>query len=117
MKFIVDAQLPRKVAHLFQRAGYDALHTLDLPAKNATSDEEIIVLAEQEDRVVITKDADFVETFILHRRPPKLVVITTGNISNGELEALVNLVLPALILVLTTNTYVEISRTQLIIHV
>jgi predicted nuclease of predicted toxin-antitoxin system len=31
MKFIVDAQLPRKLALWLQSQGFDALHTLDLP--------------------------------------------------------------------------------------
>ncbi len=33
MKFIIDAQLPRRLAHFLQNLGYDAIHTLDLPQK------------------------------------------------------------------------------------
>ena len=31
MKFLVDAQLPRRFANWLNEAGQDALHTLDLP--------------------------------------------------------------------------------------
>jgi predicted nuclease of predicted toxin-antitoxin system len=41
MKFIVDAQLPRKVAKWLTEAGYDCIHTLYLPAQNATQDREL----------------------------------------------------------------------------
>jgi len=41
MKFLVDAQLPRRLVKRFREAGFDAIHTLDLPMGNRTSDAEI----------------------------------------------------------------------------
>ena len=38
MKFLIDAQLPQKLVGWLQEKGHDAIHTLDLPRKNATSD-------------------------------------------------------------------------------
>jgi predicted nuclease of predicted toxin-antitoxin system len=38
MKFIVDAQLPRRLARFLQDSGFDAIHTLDLPQQNTTPD-------------------------------------------------------------------------------
>jgi predicted nuclease of predicted toxin-antitoxin system len=116
MKFIVDAQLPRRLALLLRSAGHDALHTLDLPQKNLTPDTEIINIAERESRIVITKDADFVETFILSRRPEKMIIVATGNISNAELEAIFTTILPDIIAALETNSYLEVTRRALIIH-
>ncbi|MGL5892041.1 MAG: DUF5615 family PIN-like protein [Bacteroidia bacterium] len=46
MKFIVDAQLPKKIALMLVDEGFDAIHTLDLPQKNHTSDKEIALLAD-----------------------------------------------------------------------
>jgi predicted nuclease of predicted toxin-antitoxin system len=63
MKFIVDAQLPRRLARDLTAAGHDVIHTLDLPLQNRTSDSEIVALASKESRIVITKDSDFVATF------------------------------------------------------
>ena len=42
MKFLVDAQLPIRLARLLQMSGYDVIHTRDLPGQNATTDSEII---------------------------------------------------------------------------
>lgn len=47
MKFLVDAQLPRRFAGWLTDAGYDALHTLDMPLKNRTPDREIVSRAMQ----------------------------------------------------------------------
>ena len=88
MKFIVDAQLPRRLAKFLQIAGYDALHTLDLPEQNATPDFSINALSIAEERIVIRKDSDFVDSFLTIRQPYKLLLISTGNIKNSELEAL-----------------------------
>jgi predicted nuclease of predicted toxin-antitoxin system len=45
MKFIVDAQLPRRLARFLEASGYDAIHTLDLPEQNATADSTINALS------------------------------------------------------------------------
>jgi predicted nuclease of predicted toxin-antitoxin system len=49
MNFLVDAQLPRRVAIWLTAGGCDAIHTLDMPNQNRTSDEEIVLRAEWED--------------------------------------------------------------------
>ena len=54
MKFLVDAQLPVRLARFLQSAGYDTIHTKDLPKQNATSDLEINTLSLDESRIVIT---------------------------------------------------------------
>ena len=82
MKFIVDAQLPRRLAQQLAASGHEVTHTLDLPLGNRTPDEDVLALAIQEGRVVVTKDSDFVTSFLLHGTQPKLLLISTGNISN-----------------------------------
>jgi predicted nuclease of predicted toxin-antitoxin system len=88
MKFLVDAQLPRRLVFCLRGAGHDPLHTLDLPHGNRTPDAEILALAARDGRIVVTKNADFVDSFLLSHAPPKLLLISTGNIRNSELEAL-----------------------------
>src|SRR5687768_13896443 len=78
MKFLVDAQLPRRLVSRFRESGHDALHTLDLSNGNRTTDTEINDLSEREQRVVVTKDADFVNSFHLTGKPYKLLLISTG---------------------------------------
>jgi predicted nuclease of predicted toxin-antitoxin system len=45
MRFIVDAQLPRRMAYWLAARGHDVLHTLDLADGNRTPDVAIIALA------------------------------------------------------------------------
>jgi|SRR5579872_110957 len=116
MRFIVDAQLPRRLAALLRAEGHDALHTLDLPGANRTSDAEIVRLASDEDRVVITKDADFIDSHLLRGKPPNLLLISTGNISNRELEALIVPLLPTIVSEFDAHGLIELSRSALIVH-
>ncbi len=117
MRFLVDAQLPRRLAFRLRDAGHDALHTLDLPAGNHTPDVVIAEVAARDGRVVVTKDADFVNSFLLSHEPPKLLLISTGNIRNSELEALFIAELSAIVTAFVVYDYVELTRTALIIHV
>jgi predicted nuclease of predicted toxin-antitoxin system len=64
MKFLVDAQLPLRLARRLNEAGHDAIHTLDLPEGNRTPDSEINRISILEQRVVVTKDVDFVSPFL-----------------------------------------------------
>jgi len=116
MKFLVDAQLPRRLCELLVQHGYDAHHTLDLAEGNRTSDQRINEISQQEQRVVVTKDADFVESFLILKTPYKLLLISTGNISNNELNTLFTKNLPTIASALTQYDYVELSRTALIGH-
>ena len=88
MRLLFDAQLPRRLVYRLREAGHDALHTLDLPDGNRTTDEEIIRRSVEERRIVVTKDADFVDAFLVRDVPHKLLLLATGNIRNSELEAL-----------------------------
>ena len=117
MNFVIDAQLPRRLALHLRSAGHDAIHTLDLPGGNRTTDREILALADREDRVVVTKDADFVTSFVVAQQPRRLLLISTGNITNAALEALILPNLPAIIHALRTHDFVEVTRTVLVIHV
>jgi len=116
VKFLVDAHLPRRLVHRLRQAGHDAVHTLDLPQGNRTTDAEINEIVAREQRVVVTKDADFVNSFIISRRPAKLLLVSTGNITNADLEVLVVAALPAIEAAFQTHDYVEFGRTALIVH-
>ena len=92
------------------------MHTKDLPLKNATSDAYINDLSMREQRVVITKDADFVETFLLHQIPYKLLLVSTGNIKNSELESLFQASFQQIIDLLQDCNYLELGREEIIVH-
>jgi predicted nuclease of predicted toxin-antitoxin system len=52
MRFVVDAQLPKRLARWLAARGHDALHTLDLAGGNRTSDAAITEFACRDDRIV-----------------------------------------------------------------
>ena len=54
MKFLVDTQLPRRLAKWLAGQGCDALHTLDLPQANASTDDEVTDFAYRDGRAVVT---------------------------------------------------------------
>jgi len=42
MKFLIDAQLPKRLAAELKQAGFEATHTLELPEGNRTTDQALI---------------------------------------------------------------------------
>ena len=116
MKFMVDAQLPARLARELAALGHDTRHTLELPLGNRTSDGEIAALTEREARVPITKDSDFVTTFLLHGRPPKLLLLATGNISNDALVRLLVANLATLERSFEWHHFIELNSTTITIH-
>ena len=89
-RYSVDAQLPSRLARHLNDAGHDAILTLDLPEQNRTTDAELSRVADVEDRIVISKDSDFRDSHLLSGSPARLLVVTTGNITNRDLLVLID---------------------------
>ena len=64
MRFLVDAQLPKPLSDFLQTVGHDSVHTLDLPDGNRTSGDEINRISVEQERVLVSKDTDFVDSLI-----------------------------------------------------
>ena len=92
---------------------FEAFHLL---LGNRTTDAAINKLSEREGYVVVTKDSDFVNSFLLSRRPYKLLLISTGNISNAELEVLFMSNLERIAEGFDTLDFIELDRKALIFH-
>jgi predicted nuclease of predicted toxin-antitoxin system len=58
LKLLLDQGLPLSTAALLRQAGIDALHTAEIEMATA-ADHEILARGLQEDRVIVTLDADF----------------------------------------------------------
>ena len=100
-----------------REAGHEAVHTLDLPLGNRTPDSFINELSIREEYVVVTKDADFVNSFLLHQRPYKLLLVSTGNIRNSELESLFISNLASIAAGFDSFDFIELNREAVIFHV
>jgi predicted nuclease of predicted toxin-antitoxin system len=116
LKFLIDAQLPKRMADWLALLGHDAKHTLDLPSANRTTDTVVIATADAEARTVVTKDADFVDRFIIHRTPASLLLISTGNISNQRLRALLEISIHDLVREFETAAFIELGPAGLIVR-
>lgn len=116
MKFLIDAQLPRRLSRWLSESGHEAIHTFDLPLGNRTPDEQINELAFNEEYVVISKDADFVNSHLLLQRPPKLLLISTGNIRNVELMTLFTASAERIADGFKRFSFIELNRGSVIFH-
>jgi predicted nuclease of predicted toxin-antitoxin system len=116
VKFLIDAQLPRSLSDFFKSEGYDSIHTIELPKANDTHDNEILKICLHENRIVVSKDADFLQSFLVNKSPEKLILVKTGNIRNEELIALFKLNLEYICLSIKENDLIEINKTDIIIH-
>jgi predicted nuclease of predicted toxin-antitoxin system len=110
VKFLIDAQLPARLAELLRRAGHDVLHTIELPEGNRSTDSQVAQRADTDGRVVVTKDQDFRDGHLLSRSPRQLLVVTTGNITNDGLLALFELHLGAIVAAFGEADFVELSQ-------
>ena len=116
MKFLIDAQLPQRLSIELKQSGFEATHTLELPDGNRTSDQALIELSISLQAILVTKDSDFVQSFLLKREPWKLLLISTGNIGNDELITLFQQNITQLVDAFKTFDFVELNRANLICH-
>jgi predicted nuclease of predicted toxin-antitoxin system len=116
MKFLVDANLPFKLAVNLRDRGFDTLHTDDLPNKERTTDKEIRKVSIDQDRIVITKDTDFLDSHLIQGIPSKLLLITTGNIINKDLISLIEKYFETAIQLFEIYDLIEINNEEIISH-
>jgi predicted nuclease of predicted toxin-antitoxin system len=110
MRFLIDAHLPPSLRAVFQAAGHDAIHTLDLPDRNASRDGLLNEVSATEMRVVVTKDTDFYYSHLLHGRPWKLVLVRTGNMGLKATRLMFETHLPAIEAALQSCTLIELDQ-------
>ena len=116
MMFLVDAMLPRRLARKLVALGHEAIHTLDLPAGNQTPDADLIAIADHERRILVTKDADFVSSYLVRGCPHRLLLVSTGNMDNNDLERCVLAHLVTIVEALVDGGFVELTAGGLAVH-
>jgi predicted nuclease of predicted toxin-antitoxin system len=116
MRFLVDANLPFKLTVTLRNLGFDVIHTDNLPNKEHTTDREIRDISMEEDRIVISKDSDFLDSHLIIGVPKKFLYISTGNIINRELFDLVENNIDQIKELFVTYNLIELNNEELIIH-
>ena len=115
MKFLIDAQLPARLAEFLSGAGHDALHTRELPDGNRSTDSQIARRADADERVVVTKDQDFREAHLLTGAPRQLLVVATGNVTNDVLLSIFEHHLDAIVSALVDADFVQLTEEALVL--
>jgi len=114
MRFYIDAHLPSSLKDVFAKLGHEAIHTTDLIEGNETQDQEIISLAGN-DGVVISKDEDFYQSYLLYGKPPKFVYVKVGNMRLKALKELFKRVAPKLAEHLQQYDLLELHADKIIV--
>jgi predicted nuclease of predicted toxin-antitoxin system len=86
VNFLVDAQLPPALARWIASQGHQATHVFDIGLQ-AAADPVIWKRARSGNTVILSKDEDFVDPWLLSDESVQLVWIRKGNCSNRALLA------------------------------
>jgi predicted nuclease of predicted toxin-antitoxin system len=86
VNFLVDAQLPPALARWIANQGHQAAHVFELGFHTA-NDPVIWERARTGPFVIVSKDEDFVDHWLLSDQPVALVWVRKGNCSNRALLA------------------------------
>ena len=116
MKFIIDANLPYKLSIYLKSKKYDVIHTDDLPNKEKSTDDEIRKVSLDQNRIIITKDTDFLDSHLLQNIPPKLLIVTTGNIVNKLLLKIFYDYFDKIVSLFKSYKLIEINSEEVIAH-
>lgn len=84
MRFLIDAQLPPRLAEWLRAKGHDSEHVGEIIGLKAT-DRDIIERAAAQNLVIVTKDADF--QGLIEKPPPQIIWVRLGNVTNRVLFA------------------------------
>ena len=86
MRFLIDAQLPPRLARRLADLGHEASHVADLSLVAAT-DREIWNAASERDAILVTKDQDFAVARAAAGEGPPVIWVRLGNTDNETLIA------------------------------
>ena len=85
MKFLCDVHISIKLTKHINNQGFECTHINTILDKWFTTDSTIAKFSDLNDFILITKDFDFKNSFLVQKSPKKLIKINLGNISNTQL--------------------------------
>ncbi|WP_395045252.1 DUF5615 family PIN-like protein [Flavobacterium sp.] len=71
MKFLCDVHISFKLVNAIKNLGFDCIHVNSILDKWFSKDSEITKFADENDYIMITKDADFRDSFFIKQSPKK----------------------------------------------
>jgi len=106
--FLFDENLPR-VPSL--QTGLSVTHALDLGSR--PSDSQLWAHAQQNDLVIVTKDADFSQRIVLGVPPPRVVHLRVGNMRGRDFAAWLERIWPQIESTIATHKLVTVHRDRI----
>lgn len=85
MKFLCDVHISYKLVHFLNSKGFIAIHVNTILEGSKTKDMAIANYSDEYDFILVSKDSDFRLSYLLRKKPRKLVKVNLGNISNKML--------------------------------
>jgi predicted nuclease of predicted toxin-antitoxin system len=106
--FLFDENLPR-IPSLQTRL--PVTHALDLGPR--LTDSELWAQAQQNDLVIVTKDADFSQRIVLGMPPPRVVHLRVGNMRGRDFAAWLESIWPQIESTIATHKLVNVYRDRI----
>ena len=92
-RFFLDQAISPKLGEWLRAGGHDAVHVREIGLSRA-ADVELVALAVQERRVIVTADLDFSRILALSRsHEPGLVLFRSGSLTDADMQSLMERVL------------------------
>ena len=116
MKVLLDQGLPRSAAKLLRDAGIDAVHTGECGLATST-DTEILDYARQQNRAVVTLDADFHTLLVLHHAvAPSVVRLRIEGLRADATADLVQSILDRCCVELAQGVMISVTEDRIRVH-
>ena len=84
MKFLVDECCDRGLVEALRNEGYDVLYVLE--SKRGATDNNVLALAFDERRIIITEDKDFGELVYRLKKPAHGIILIRIGVKNRSLK-------------------------------
>ena len=108
MKFIIDNQLPPKLAQWITAQGHEALHLQEVGLQDAR-DIQVLEFANNHGMVLVSKDEDFLHLALTRPGTSQVVWVRLGNCRTRSLLTIFGQAFPAMIAALSSGqTIVEL---------
>jgi predicted nuclease of predicted toxin-antitoxin system len=93
MNFLLDMPVSPSLLEVIDAHGYQGVHAAHIGKQRAT-DSELLIIAQREERIIITADLDFPRLLALSsERGPGIILFRGGNYSDQEMRKLLDRVL------------------------
>lgn len=109
MKFLVDAQLPPALTKVLRDSGLEAFHVAELDLARV-DDSQIWNYAHLNGHIILTKDEDFMDRWLVAREKIPIVLIRVGNCTNRALNQWLGPLLPEIVeRIKSGETFIELT--------